>query len=186
MSKTCVKIKKIIGRCLYYGIGRWLPGHTFFIKPVAFLSKKFRGFCGKLILDKCGKNVNICNLASFSSKIQLGDNSGIGIKAKISGPCIIGNNVIMAPEVSIFTVNHCTERIDIPIKYKGDTEARTVNIGDDSWIGYRAIILPGVTIGKGVVVGAGAVVTKDVPDYAVVAGNPARVVKIRGAMNERT
>ena len=52
-------------------------------------------------------------------------------------------------------------------------------IGDDVWIGSRVIILPGVTIGKGAIVGAGVVVTKDVPEYAIVGGNPAKVIKFR-------
>ena len=60
------------------------------------------------------------------------------------------------------------------LKLKGDTI-----IGNDVWIGQRVIILPGVRIGDGVIIGAGAVVTKDVPDYAVVAGNPARIIKYR-------
>lgn len=132
------------------------------------------------MLDSCRKNVNICNLATFSTKVKLGDNSGIGIKANIAGPCTIGNNVIMGPEVNIFTKNHNTDRIDVPIKFQGDTEIKEVIIGDDCWIGCRAIILPGVNIGKGAVIGVGAVVSKDVPDFAVVVGNPGRVVKIRG------
>ncbi len=86
----------------------------------------------------------------------------------------------MGPEVCIFTMNHRTDRVDIPIKYQGNTEEREVFIGDDCWIGCRAMLLPGVKLGRGVVVGAGAVVSKDVPDYSVVVGNPARVVKTRG------
>lgn len=56
---------------------------------------------------------------------------------------------------------------------------KEVSIGNDVWIGMRSIIMPGVTIGNGVVIGAGAVVTKDVPDYAVVGGVPARIIKFR-------
>ena len=178
-------IKKKIGFILYHGIGRWLPAHTFSIEVFARMGRSVRGFCGHLMLESCGKNVNICRQAVFSTKVCLGDNSGIGIRANISGPCSIGNNVIMGPDVTVFTANHRTDRVDIPIKYQGDTEPELVVIGDDCWIGYRAIILPGVRIGKGVVVGAGAVVTKDVPDYAVVAGNPARVVKIRGNIDDK-
>lgn len=185
MQKNYIKqIKKLVGLIMYYGLGRYLPGHTFFIRPIANICKRYRALCGKLMLEECGKNVNICNKSSFSTHIKLGDNSGIGVKANISGPCTIGNNVIMGPEVRIFTVNHNTDRVDIPIKYQGDTQAQEVIIGDDSWIGFRSIILPGVKIGCGVVVGAGAVVAKDVPDYAVVVGNPAKVVKIRGKIND--
>lgn len=173
-------LKRRLGCILFYGFARYLPGPNCVIKPIGVVSKKIRSFCAHLMIDSCGKNVNICNLSTFSTKIKLGDNSGIGIRANISGPCTIGNNVIMGPDVTIFTKNHNIENIDIPIKYQGDTEPKPVMIGDDCWIGYRAIILPGVKIGRGVVVAAGAVVTKDVPDFAVVGGVPAKVLKYRG------
>lgn len=178
------RVKVYIGCALFYGFARFLPKPNCVIKPIGIGSKKIRSFCGHLMLEQCGKNVNICNMAKFSTKVKLGDNSGIGIKANITGPCTIGNNVIMGPEVYVFTKNHNIDRIDVPIKYQGDTEDREVFIGDDCWIGFRAIILPGVTIGKGAVIGAGAVVAKDVPEYAVVVGNPGRVVRIRGGESE--
>lgn len=174
------KFSKIAGCVLYYGIGRWLPRPDCRIRALGYIAKRFRGFCGKLMLERCGKNVNICDHASFSTRVKLGNNSGIGRRANISGACTIGDNVIMGPEVCIFTMNHRTDRVDIPIKYQGNTEEREVFIGDDCWIGCRAMLLPGVKLGRGVVVGAGAVVSKDVPDYSVVVGNPARVVKTRG------
>ena len=140
-NRTIIKkCKKIWGGVLFNCIGKWLPKPNFFIKPVGWLSKKFRGLCGKWMLDECGRNVNICNKSSFSTRVKLGDNSGIGYKARITGPCTIGNNVIMGPEVYIFTMNHKTNRIDLPIKDQGNTEEREVYIGDDSWIGCRAII----------------------------------------------
>ncbi len=174
------KIKQYMGYILFYGFARYLPKPNCIVKPIGMFSKKIRNFCGYLMLEECGKNVNICNMAVFSMKVKLGDNSGIGVRANITGPCTIGNNVIMGPDVCIFTRNHNIERVDIPIKYQGDTEEKEVIIGDDCWIGCRVIILPGVTIGKGVVVGAGAVVSKDIPDFAVVVGNPGKIIKIRG------
>ena len=66
-----------------------------------------------------------------------------------------------------------------PIKYQGNTAEKPVYIGSDVWIGSRVMILPGVHIGNGVVIGGGTVVSKDVPDYAIVAGNPGRIVKYR-------
>lgn len=62
---------------------------------------------------------------------------------------------------------------------QGEAPLRKVTIKDDVWIGTRAIILPGITVGKGAIIGAGSVVTKDVPDYAIVGGAPARVLKYR-------
>lgn len=89
-------------------------------------------------------------------------------------PVTIGDYVMIGPNVLISTVGH-------PLSPKGRREhigiCKPVIIGNDVWIGGNAVILPGVTIGSNVVVGAGAVVTKDVPDNCVVAGVPARVIK---------
>ncbi len=138
-----------------------------------------RKLCAKLIITKCGKNVNVEKSARFSSRISLGDNSGIGIRASIQGNTYIGNNVMMGPDCIIYTRNHKFSRTDIPMCEQGFQEEKPVYIGDDVWIGGRVIILPGVKIGTGAIIGAGSVVTKDVPDYAIVAGNPATVKKYR-------
>lgn len=86
---------------------------------------------------------------------------------------------MMGPDVIIYTSNHETSRWDIPMRGQGATPKEKVTIGDDVWIGARVIILPGVTIGKGVILAAGAVVTKDIPDYAVVGGIPGKIIKFR-------
>ncbi|KAJ3029725.1 UNVERIFIED_CONTAM: hypothetical protein HDU68_011338 [Siphonaria sp. JEL0065] len=87
----------------------------------------------------------------------------------------IGDNVLIAPNVSIYTAHH---PIDPELRTEWGPElASPVKIGNDVWIGGHAIILPGVTIGDGVTIGAGSVVTKDVESRTVVVGNPARVVK---------
>ena len=111
--------------------------------------------------------------------MELGDNSGIGIRAQINGKVIIGNNVMMGPDVCIYVRNHAFDRTDIPMNLQGFTPEKPVVIEDDVWIGARVIILPGVHIGTGAVIGVGAVITKNVPDYAVVGGNPARILKMR-------
>jgi maltose O-acetyltransferase len=85
---------------------------------------------------------------------------------------------MMGPDVVILAVNHRFSG-HAPMIDQGYDDPRLVTIGDDVWIGTRAIVLPGVTIGTGAIVGAGAVVTKDVPENAIVAGNPARVMKLR-------
>ena len=135
----------------------------------------------KMILKKCEKNVNIEKGANFGrgNGIEIGDNSGIGINCEVRGPLEIGKDVMMGPEVRIMTSSHNTSQTDIPMCQQGHLPKRKVTICDDVWIGTRVIILPGVTIGKGAIIGAGAVVTKDVPEYAVVAGVPAKVIKYR-------
>ncbi len=86
---------------------------------------------------------------------------------------------MMGPDVVILTQNHKFDRLDIPMLDQGFKDEQPVTICDDVWIGARVIILPGVTVGKGAIIAAGAVVTKDVPEYAIVGGNPARVIKMR-------
>jgi acetyltransferase-like isoleucine patch superfamily enzyme len=108
--------------------------------------------------------------------VKIGKRSFVGLHNTIIGPVEIGDNVITAQQVVISGLNHGYENIDIPIKAQ-PCEAKKITIGDDCWIGANAVITAGVTIGKHVVVAAGSIVTKPVPDYSVVAGNPARVLK---------
>ncbi len=142
-------------------------------------AKKARCFWAKRIVSKFGKNVNIEKNAYFGPLLEIGDNSGIGVDCEIYGPVTIGKNVMMGPEVVIYTTGHKHDRIDIPMIEQGLDDAKPVVICDDVWIGRRAMIMPGVKIGKGCIVGAGAVVTKNIPDYSIVGGTPARVVKSR-------
>lgn len=173
--KFARKVKLLLGRCLYL-FAVHLPTSVFWIN---IGQKQIRGFCGKLILTKCGKSVNIEKGACFPSSVELGDFSGIGIRAQMNGKVIIGSNVMMGPDVCIYVRDHAFDRTDIPMNRQGFAPEKPVIIEDDVWIGARVIILPGVHIGTGAVIGAGAVVTKDVPNFAVVGGNPARILKMR-------
>ena len=172
MSQTSQKF----GKLMYYSIAKHLPSSC---SGIRMGQKAFRAFCGKLILKHCGKKVNIEKGASFSTKTSLGDYSGIGINARINGTCTIGNYVMMGTDVVVITRNHSFDRTDIPMMHQGFGEERPVVIGNDVWIGDRVIIMPGVHIGDGSILAAGAVVTHDVPSYAVVAGVPAKIIKMR-------
>jgi maltose O-acetyltransferase len=113
------------------------------------------------------------------SQISIGDHSMIGADAIIGSAAEvkIGSDVLMGPEVIVYTSNHGT-RAGVPMRLQ-PLQIAPVLIGNDVWIGARCIILPGVTIGDGAVIGAGAVVTKDVPSCAVVGGIPARLIRYR-------
>lgn len=140
---------------------------------------KVRYYIACRIVSSIGTNVNIERGASFHKNIQIGDGSGIGEDAIISEGVVIGNGVLMGGWCHIFTQNHVTLRTDIPIGQQGMSEIKPVIISDDVWICDRVTICPGCIIGKGAVIAAGAVVTKNVPEFAVVAGVPAKVVKYR-------
>ena len=108
--------------------------------------------------------------------VVIGDHTRIGIHNTIIGPVTIGNHVNLAQGITVTALNHnfddTTKRID-----EQGIATKPVVISDDVWIGANAVILPGVTIGRHVVVAAGAVVTKDVPDNTIVGGVPATIIK---------
>ena len=167
---------------LYYGFARFLPATNIAGGIGGIFHVRFiRRIICKGLFKTAGMNINIERGAIFGdgSLVEIGDNSGLGVNCFLDGPCKIGNNVMMGPDVIILTSNHRFDNIDIPMILQGNTPSKPVLINDDVWIGARAIILPGVTVGKGSVVGAGAVMTKDVPRYVIVAGNPAKIIRYR-------
>lgn len=116
---------------------------------------------------------------------QLVIGNGVGIAANcfiaVRGKVTIGGNTIFGPGVHVHAENHNFGDIHTPIRLQGATR-KGISIGEDCWIGSNAVLLDGVRIGKGVIVAAGAVVTKDVPDYAIAGGVPARILKYRAKM----
>ena len=132
-----------------------------------------------MFLAKSGVNIDIQKYTRFSHSCELGNNSGIGEGSRLYGKILIGDDVMMGPQCWIYTQNHEFRYLDKPMRQQGPQREEPVVIGNDVWIGGRVTILPGVHVGNGVIIGAGAVVSKDVPDYAIVAGNPARILKYR-------
>lgn len=171
-----MKLKRVIGLFLYHTVGIHLPPS---FSRINLGSRRFRQFCAKLILENCGEWVNIEKGVHFGDGLSIGNGSGIGAFSNVPSDVTIGENVMIGQELLIYTSNHRTDRTDIPMREQGWTEQRPVVIGDDVWIGSRVTILPGVHIGNGAVIGAGAVVTKNVPPYEVWGGNPARFLKHR-------
>jgi maltose O-acetyltransferase len=106
-------------------------------------------------------------------KVRLGSRVVVNFGCLLDGrhyPIDIGDDVSIGPEAALLTLGHDPDARDFA------TRGGEIVIGARAWIGFRAIVLPNVTIGEGAVVGAGAVVTKDVAPYAIVAGTPARVI----------
>lgn len=166
--------KKKFFYLLYLILSSWFP-----LSAHSDLARKWRLFWAKKVVSHCGNNVNFEKGAKFTPELSIGDNSGVGIKSAINGPVTIGNDVMMGQEVIIYTTRHCDERVDIPMREQGMMPVSKVIIGNDVWIGSRVIILPGVVIGDGCIIGAGAVVTKNIPDYSVVGGVPAKIIRKR-------
>lgn len=163
---------------VYYLIGKKMPESD---SVISIGAKRFRRFLCKHIFEYASSTCNIEKGVFFGngSNITIGEYSGIGLNARIQGPLIIGDNVMMGPDVIIYTKNHETSRTDIPMMKQGVTTPKKVIIEDDVWIGARVIILPGVTIKKGSIIAAGSVITKDVECYTVVGGVPGKKIKSR-------
>ncbi len=129
-----------------------------------------------------GKNLTILSSCKFyhANKITIGNNTIISSGTVINGAgqIKIGNNVLIGPGVYIWSQNHNFSDKKKIIKEQGYV-FKSVSIGDDVWLGANAIVLPGIEIGTGAVVSAGAVVTKNLLPYTVYMGYPARKIGIR-------
>ena len=169
---------KVICLGLYYAIAGKLPDVPF---PGAWLGQTLRRLLAQQIFEHCGSHVRINRGANFGTgaRIHLGENSSISRDCWVGSDTRIGDDVMMAPQVTILSKSHNFNRTDISMRAQGAPPPRAVTIGNDVWIGTRVIILPGVRVGDHCIIGAGAVVTKDVPDWAIVGGNPARVIRYR-------
>jgi maltose O-acetyltransferase len=158
------------GAILAYGYNHWAG---------KFPSRRVREIYLRGWLGKIGCNTGVQMGCRFLNgrKVFIGERNVINFGCLFDGRKFeirTGRNVSIGPEATILTLGHDPRSATFADR-GGDVE-----IGDRAWIGYRAIVLPGVTIGEGAVVGAGAVVTRDVEPYAIVAGNPAKKIGERG------
>ena len=164
------KLYKII-----YLLVSFFPGNS-----TASLSNKIRLFFLNKLGAKIDTSAGVLAKAEIINPTNLivGKQSGIGYKSYIScaDRVTIGDRVLMGQEVMIYTNNHIWNPREKTFFGQG-MKSVPVSIGDDCWIGSRSIILAGVTIGKGVTIAAGSVVTKDIPNYVIVGGVPAKVIK---------
>jgi len=127
-------------------------------------------------------------LSYWEPDVYIGDGShlSVGVDCQINEHVflqggVIGNNVMIAPYAAILSSSHGIELNGVPMVKQPAKINDFVIIEDDVWIGRNAVVLPGITIHTGAVVGAGAVVTKDVPENAIVGGSPAKIIRFRTA-----
>lgn len=108
--------------------------------------------------------------------VIIGDRTRIGLGCVVIGPVTVGNDVMFAQNIVVSGLNHEYRDINLSPSLQ-PVETNSIHIHDEVWIGANSVITAGVTIGKHSVVAAGSVVTKSVPPYSVVAGNPAKILK---------
>lgn len=130
------------------------------------------------LLGSCGSvlTVEATFRCDYGFNLHVGENFYANYDCVILDVCEvrIGANCLLAPGVHIYTAGH---PLDAALRRSGAEFGKPVTLGDDVWVGGRAVINPGVTIGDRVVVASGSVVTRDVPADVVVGGNPARILK---------
>ena len=132
----------------------------------------------RVLLGSAGANLLVEQplYCDYGYNIHVGENfyANFGCTILDGAPVRIGNNVLLGPHVSIYTAGH---PLNPETRASGLEYAYPVTIGDNVWIGGQAVILPGVRIGENTVIGAGSVVTRDIPANVVALGNPCRVLR---------
>ena len=132
----------------------------------------------RAIVGKIGANFVVHSpfLCDFGFNINIGDNfvGNFNLTILDEADVVIGDNVFIGPNTTLCTIIHAS---DVESRNKGIMCAKPIHIRDNAWIAANVVILPGVSVGEGAIVGAGSVVTKDVPPATVVAGYPARTIR---------
>lgn len=159
---------------------------SYLLRFISIVVRKIMVISYRPLFKTYGKNFKFDPYGYYThSTITVGHDVTLGRNAIIiaaKSEIIIGNKVMFGPEVAMFGGVHNTSipgRYMADIKEKKDGDDLTIIIQDDVWVGARAVILRGITLGRGAIVGAGSVVTKSVPPYAIVGGNPAKTIKFR-------
>lgn len=167
------KLKRLLWTVIWGAFASWMP---------YYLGKSWRVFLVRLFGLKYNYGIAVYPTARIWAPWNVAMGAHVAIDDRVNlysaNKIIIGTKVAISREAFICTASHDITKPNRPLL------TAPIKIGDGVWIGSRAIILPGVTIGEGAVVAAGAVVTKDVAPWTVVGGNPARLIKKRELREE--
>ena len=168
--------KKLMCYAFYRLCAKHLPDD---LGPIGAISARLRRMACRPLFRGSARVVTVGRGADFGNgcNVVMEDHANLGAYALVDGSravLTIGRHVMMGKHCTIILQNHKY----LETGYDGFV-GKDVLIGEHAWIGHHVVILPGVTIGAHAIIGAGSVVSKDVPDYAVAAGNPARVKKLR-------
>lgn len=157
-----------------------------FLHLLRRISRRIRMYLFRPLFASHGRNFYFDPDGSYSfENIHVGDDVNLGFRPILMAALSeirIGNKVMFGPEVMLIGGNHNTTVVGSPmidVHEKMPNDDLGVTIEDDVWVGARAMILRGVTLGRGTIVGAGSLINRSTPPYSIVAGNPARVIRFR-------
>lgn len=166
---------------LYYGFVRYLPKSN--VPLLGKMALYLRRWCCRHLFVECGMDLNVEQGAYFGNgrNFYIGNHVGIGKDFCSHNRIVtIHDGLLMGENVLFQGGAHFFANPDVPIGAGPHEPATPLEIAGDVWIGARVIVLPGCKrIGAHSIIGAGAVVTHDVPDYAIVGGNPAKIIRMR-------
>ena len=191
--KSLLQVFRVIKKYKFRLISTFILFRIRMKNPKAYISSKVSLYCPNIKRIQIGENsvisdftkiavVNDSNAKFKESELIIGNNTYIGEFNNIragGGVIKIGDNCSISQHITIVASNHAIAKGKLIREQPWVTENNFVIIEDDVWIGANSVILPGVTIGLGAVIGAGSVVTKDIPAFAIAVGNPAKVLKYR-------
>lgn len=189
--KSYLKSKPGLKKCIlwmlipkYQARPRWWV--RIFVNPFFHQKGKHSRICYRTRMDvlpfnpfKLGNFSTIedfCTINNGVGAVTIGNRCRIGLGSVVIGPVEMGNDIALAQNVVLSGLNHSYENIETSI-FKQPVTTKPIVIKDEAWIGANVFIAAGVTIGKHSIVAGGSVVTKNVPDYTVVGGNPAKPIK---------
>lgn len=168
------KIKLVI----YYMLIQYLP-HSRLLKLSNMIRMHYMSKVLKIMPYDKNSKFETGIYISDAKKLQIGKHVRINENVFLQGSVSIGDYVMIAPNVSIYSKTHNHHDVNIPMVLSGESETKRVIIEDDVWIGINVVILPGIRIGKGAIIGANSVVTKDVKPYSIMGGLPAKLIRSR-------